>query len=90
MKRAPNRTYRCAKVCPRGHPGGGGGGGGAYSFVVRISHLAIDYASLARRTVPTPLKDASNLLGGIYWAALLLTVGRSRNNKYSLTYSRVL
>ena len=40
---------------------GGGGGGGAPSFVACLRNLAIDHASLSRRSaVPTPDRDTSN------------------------------
>ena len=42
--------------------GEGGGGGGGYSFVACLNHLAIDHASLPRRsTVPTPNRYTSNI-----------------------------
>ena len=42
--------------------------GGAYSFVACLGHLAIEHASLSRRsTVPTPNRDTSNI-----WALIML------------------
>ena len=44
------------------------GGRGAYSSVACLSHLALDHASLSRRsTVPTPNRDTSNI-----WALITL------------------
>ena len=38
------------------------GGGGGYSFVVRLSQLTVDHASLSRQsTVPTPVGDTSTI-----------------------------
>ena len=42
-------------------------GGGAFSFAAYLGRLAIDHAFLSRRsTAPTPIRDASNILGALY------------------------